>query len=130
MWQTFVLWIKKVATWKVLWNVLAIVGAVAIAVYTNGLAATWAMQPSRFNIYLLYLVVPSMLTFVSFGEVTRKYGVTGGSSIVDALLSTGTTLMGIFWFKEKNTLLWPHWLAVLFTISSVLIWLLVPRRGA
>lgn len=79
--------------------------AVAIAVFGNYLAATWASKDGKVvSLLFLAVVLVSPFVFITFGLVTAKLGVAVGSGTIDSLLTVSTIVLGLLVFKEWHTL--------------------------
>jgi multidrug transporter EmrE-like cation transporter len=106
---------EKITIW------LYIIGAVAIAVLGNYLAATWASKDGKFSLLFVALVLLSPLVFISFGLVTSRIGVAVGSGTIDALLSISTVIMGLVIFKEWNSLSHFQYVGLLFVLCGIIL---------
>jgi multidrug transporter EmrE-like cation transporter len=82
-----------------------VIVAVAIALFANYLAATWASKDGKFfSLLFLAVLLVSPFVFITFGMVTAKVGVAVGSGTIDAMLTVSTIMLGLFVFKEWGTL--------------------------
>lgn len=103
----------------VIW--LYVLGAVAIALLGNYLAATWASKDEKFSLFLVLLVVVSPLVFISFGLVTSKIGVAVGSGTIDSLLTVSTVLLGLFVFHEWNRLSMYQYTGLFLVLAGIVL---------
>lgn len=108
-------------------NILYIVIAVGVAVLANSIAAIWAKQDSRYGWWLLAVILISPLVFITYGLVTSKLGVSVASGTVDSLLTITTILVGIFIFKEINTLTGLQYLGIALAMAGIFLMVFSPQ---
>ena len=97
------------------------IGAVAIALLGNYLAATWEKQDEKFSLLFLGVILVSPLVFISFGLVTSRIGVAVGSGTIDALLTVTTVIMGLTFFHEWNKISSLQFLGLLFVMVGIML---------
>lgn len=95
------------------------IGAVAIALFGNYLAATWAKQDEKFSLLFLAVILVSPFVFISFGLVTSRIGVAIGSGTIDALLTVTTVIMGLTLFHEWSKISSLQFLGLLFVMLGI-----------
>lgn len=95
------------------------IGAVAIALFGNYLAATWAKQDEKFSLLFLAVILVSPFVFISFGLVTSRIGVAVGSGTIDALLTVTTVIMGLTLFHEWGRISSVQFLGLIFVIVGI-----------
>lgn len=106
----------------------AIIGAVAIASLTDSVSALWARQPSKFSIYLLYLLILSPCVFIAFGLVTTKVGLAITSGVVNSLLVLSTILVGLFIFGEWSKISMLQYAGMALALCGIVLMLFFPKN--
>ncbi len=100
---------------------LYVIGAVAVALFANYLAATWASKDNKFSLLLLAVVIVSPFVFITFGLVTSRIGVAVGSGTIDALLTLGTVMMGLVLFQEWSKLSMYQYAGLAFVLVGIIL---------
>lgn len=99
---------------------LYVIGAVVVAIVANSISAIWASKEDKFtSIWFLLLLLISPLVFITFGLVTSKAGLTISSATVDSLLTVGTILVGLFVFKELNSVSVYQYIGIFLAITGI-----------
>jgi multidrug transporter EmrE-like cation transporter len=115
--------LDKVSPW------LYVVGAVAIALCANLIAASWAKSDEKFSFLLLLLVIVSPFVFITFGLVTARVGVAIGSGTIDALLTVSTVAFGLLLFQEWDNLSFYQYLGLLCVLAGIVLLQFAPKGG-
>ena len=98
---------------------LYVIGAVAVALLGNYLAATWASRDDKFSLLFLAVLLVSPFVFITFGLVTARLGVAVGSGTIDALLTVSTVTLGLVVFQEWNKLSLYQYLGLVLVLTGV-----------
>jgi len=77
---------------------LAIISA-ALFTLCDTLSKIWA-QGDPMSKWFIYLVIISPFAYFLFGYVTRTYGLTLTSNIINILIVLFTPIIGLFYYKE------------------------------
>ena len=108
---------------------LYIIGAVAVALLGNYLAATWASRDEKFSLLFVAVLLVSPFVFITFGLVTSRLGVAIGSGTIDALLTVSTVLLGLALFGEWSKLSLYQYLGLLLVIAGIILMQISVRMG-
>ena len=106
---------EKIEVW------LYVIGAVAIALLGNYMAATWASKDDKFSLLFLGVLLVSPFVFISFGLVTSKLGVAVGSGTIDALLTVSTVILGLVVFQEWSKLSYSQFAGLMFVFLGIIL---------
>lgn len=98
---------------------LYIIMAVFIAVAANSISTVWAAKADKFNIWLLFLIIISPFVFITFGLVTSRIGLALSSGTIDSLLTISTILVGLFIFKEWDSMSMYHYIGMSLTLAGI-----------
>lgn len=102
-----------------IWTYIII--AVLVALGANSISAIWASKASKFNVWLIALLIISPLVFITFGLVTKKLGLALTSGTIDSLLTVSTILVGLIFFKEWKTLSFYQYFGTFFAVLGIIL---------
>jgi multidrug transporter EmrE-like cation transporter len=100
---------------------LYIIGAVMLALAANSLSVIWATKEQKLTPWLLAVVLISPFVFISFGLVASKIGLAMSSATVDALLTITTILVGLFLFRERDSLTLSQYGGMFLAVAGILL---------
>lgn len=98
-----------------------IIIAVLVALGANSISAVWASKASKFNLWLIALLIISPLVFITFGLVTEKLGLALTSGTIDSLLTISTILVGLIFFNEWKMLSLYQYIGTFFAILGIIM---------
>ncbi len=81
---------------------MAIASSAILFSLCDAFAKVWAQNP--FSKWLLLIALTSPIAYMIFGYVTKTYGLALSSVIVNILIALITPLIGLFYFKEWNSI--------------------------
>ena len=108
-------------------NLLYILLAVGVAVFTNSIAAVWAKQDSKLSIWLIAVILLSPLVFITYGLVTARLGVSVASGTVDALMTIGSIAVGLFIFREIDSLIAWQYVGIALAVVGIFLMVFAPQ---
>ena len=108
-------------------NILYIVVAVGVALLANSIATIWAKQDSKFTLWLLAVILISPLVFITYGLITSKVGMSIASGVVDSLLTISSIAVGLFIFKEWDSLISWQYVGIVLAIAGIFLMVFSPN---
>ena len=98
-----------------------VVLAVVVALIANSVSTVWASKESRFNIWLIVLLIISPLVFITFGIVTAKFGLAVTSATIDSILTISSILVGLFLFGGMSNMLPVQWVGITLAVAGIIL---------